>query len=344
MSDRQLRSNRTFSGSKVSRVALAPLVAGLEGTRVTIEELLAGTGLQARDLEDPDLRLPREVVGDLWRRAARLTGDEAFGLHAAERLQRGNMEMMEYLVRNSPTVREAIDRLVRYAPLLADELFFALDVEGERALLSFRTGGRAFPPVAIEFILAVLHRFATASLEPPVRLRAVWFAFAQPSDIREHQRVFGVEPGFEREMNALVFDATILDRPLVRVDEKLGAVLKHQASLLVERLPRASALSERVRQLIAERLAEGDATAAAIARQLNMSTRTLHRRLAEAGSSYRALLDQVRHASALRFLEQGEKSLGEIAHALGFSDPSAFRKAFKRWTGAGPAEYATRKK
>ena len=75
-----------------------------------------------------------------------------------------------------------------------------------------------------------------------------------------------------------------------------------------------------------------------------MSARTLHRRLGEAGTSYRGLLDEVRHMHALRYLEQGEKGLGEIATALGFSDPSAFRKAFRRWTGARPADYLKRKR
>jgi AraC-like DNA-binding protein len=343
MTGSRIRSERTFSGSTVSRVALLPIVAGLKGTGVDIDRVLSRAGLEVRDLEDPDLRLPREVAGDVWRHAFELTGDEAFGLHAAERLQRGTMEMVEYLARNSPTVREAIDRLVRYAPLLADELSFALEIEGERARLSFRTGARSFPPPAVEFILAVLHRFTTGALARPVRLREVCFAFPEPADTREHVRLFGLEPRFGREANALVFERSILHLRLAHADEKLGAVLKHQASVLMERIPRAGAFPDRVRQLITEELATGDATAAGISRRLNMSTRTLHRKLREGGWSFRILLDEVRHVVALRYLDQGEKSLGEIAHALGFSDQSAFRKAFRRWTGARPADYLKRK-
>jgi AraC-like DNA-binding protein len=130
-----------------------------------------------------------------------------------------------------------------------------------------------------------------------------------------------------------------LDRPLVRADAGLCAVLERHARELLERLPRATSLSGRIRQLVAGDLVKGVPSPAEVARRLHMSGRTLQRRLREDGTSHRALVDELRRDLAMRYLGEREIGIAEVAFLLGFSEASAFHRAFRRWSGTTPSAY-----
>jgi AraC-like DNA-binding protein len=172
--------------------------------------------------------------------------------------------------------------------------------------------------------------------------REVWFEHSAPADTREHRRIFRAPLRFEQTCHALVLDRGLLDHPLVTADSRLCALLDRQAQDLLARLPRESSVSDRTRRLLREVLRGGDAGVAAIARRLGMSPRSLQRRLAAEGSSYRGLLDEVRREIAVRHLGERDLAISEVASALGFSDATGFYRAFRRWTGASPAGYRAR--
>ncbi len=144
---------------------------------------------------------------------------------------------------------------------------------------------------------------------------------------------------FGEENNEISLDTALLALPVHGADLRLGRLLDRYADEMLRKLPRAEGFVESVRRVIAETLRGGDPSIECVATCLGLSTRTLQRRLREAGTTHKQLLDQLRHVLALRYADTEGLSFGEVAFLLGFSEPSAFHRAFKRWTGVAPGEY-----
>jgi AraC-like DNA-binding protein len=170
-------------------------------------------------------------------------------------------------------------------------------------------------------------------------LLGVCFEHPRPANIDEHRWVFGCEVSFDAPEHKVTFHRDALALPVVKADPKLGALIDQYAEELLQRLPRGHALSDRVRQIVAESLCDGDHGLEPIAERLRMSPRTLQRRLQEEDTSHQQLVDELRHELAVKYLAEPNLSIGEVAFLLGFSDPSAFHRAFRRWTGKTPGEH-----
>jgi AraC-like DNA-binding protein len=196
---------------------------------------------------------------------------------------------------------------------------------------------------AAEFTLGCVVAITAQLTGAPVRPRRVELRHAAPTDVSAHLALFGCAPQFDAAVNALELDPEVLARTVTGADPALSAIiLRHAEAVLATRPdPRASTV-ERVRHLLARTLGEGDATLAAVAAQLHMSERSLQRRLADEDRTFDAILDDLRRELALRYLADPLVSIAEIAFLLGYSEASAFHRAFKRWTGATPAEMRTR--
>jgi AraC-like DNA-binding protein len=178
-------------------------------------------------------------------------------------------------------------------------------------------------------------RVATGEDWAPLEIR---FAHRRPDEVGEHARFFRAPVHFSAGENAMVLAAELLDRPCVRADPALLAVLDRYAADLLARVPATGRLADRARTALVEMLRDGEPGAGRLASRLKMSARSLSRTLAAEGTSYRALLDQIRRETAARHLADDRIAIAEVAFLLGFSDLSAFYRAFKRWTGQTPAE------
>lgn len=313
-----------------------PLLGWLDASRLDADALLKSAGLTRKDLDNPEQRVPREIVGDVWRAAVALTGDAALGLRVAMQMQPGMLGLIEYAARNGASLGQALHTLTRYSELLAEGVHFALHEEGEQVRLSYTVTGSPQPPSVIDFALGYVARVMRDFSQPSVQLSEVSFDHPAPSERAVYEEAFRARLRFDAGHNALSFSSAYLSAQIHSADPHLHAVLDHQAAKLVSELPKADAFEDRVKLLITNELRGGDASAQGLAKKLHMSARTFQRRLVDVGTTHSALLDEVRHALATRMLDQDELSLGEIAEALGFSDVSAFRKAFRRWTGAAP--------
>jgi AraC-like DNA-binding protein len=167
----------------------------------------------------------------------------------------------------------------------------------------------------------------------------VCFAHSQPADIHDHLAFFRAPVRFSTGMNGLFFPATLLNEPCVRNDPSLLTVLERYAAALLDRTPRGSGLAERVRATLLQEIREGEPKASNVANRLKMSVRTLNRLLGNEGTTFRELLDHLRNELAVRHLREDTLAIAEIAFLLGFSELSAFYRAFHRWTGQSPAEF-----
>jgi AraC-like DNA-binding protein len=340
--DRNRHPERTpYSGGvSVSVRSVRPMLMYVTSRGHDGNAFLRGQGVDPILLRDPDSRLPHGAVINLWQRAGELTGDQNLGLHVAEAIQPGQFGALDYALRTSANLGAAFERLSRYHRLLHDAAEMGFEVHPDRAILGHRLPlpGGAPRPVS-EFILAgwlVTSRQATGVDWTPVQ---VCFPHAAPSDTSEHRRLFGCPLKFGHGRSELVLARNLLALPLVKADPVLLEIVEAQVLALFAKLPKAEATTDAVRRFLAEELVNGQPKLEQLAPRLRMSARTLHRRLEKEGTTFRGVLTEVRRELAIRHLVEHRLAIGEIAFLLGFSEVSAFHRAFKHWTGHAPHAY-----
>jgi len=291
-------------------------------------------------LDDPDARISLTQENALWSAAATLCGDQAFGLHVAGMIRPGMFDVLDYVVRTAPTLRHALDRLARYNRLMHDVAEFSVldGPGGVRIEHRFRVPGVTPARHAAEFTLASLLAVAGQMAERAPTVVAVGFAHAAPADTTVHRAVFGVVPQFSVATNFLLLSAESVQARVPAADAALSRIVSSHAEQLLARLgPVAEeSLLARVRQAILAGMAEGEAKIGLVARRLGCSERSLQRALQAEATTFNALFDDLRKRTALDFIADPQVALGEVAYLLGFSEPSAFHRAFRRWTGMTP--------
>ena len=319
--------------------ALRPLISGLLTLGYDPVPFLQAQGIDSEMLLDPDATVPMSACVGLLDEGVRATRDDNLGLRVAERAELGSFDVHFYAMVSSPTLGAAFERVCRYQRLIHETSHVRLEKSGDRAVLSHRlAGGMAAPRQTAELLLAAwvrAGRVATGTKWSPAEVR---FAHRAPRDAREHERFFGAPLRFAAGENALVLPAALLDLPCRRTDPSLLSLLdRYAADRLGE--PRAATFADRARAALSEELQAGNVSAHDLAGRLKVSVRTLHRTLAAEGTSYRRLLDQLRLDTAERHLLDDRVSVAEVAFLVGFSELSAFHRAFKRWTGSTPSAF-----
>ncbi|HEX7839848.1 MAG TPA: AraC family transcriptional regulator [Kofleriaceae bacterium] len=321
---------------------IQPFARYLTQLGLPCEAWLGRHGLTPAVLKERDLRVPHHQVIALLHDAIALTGDAAIGIHAARCEEPGDFDVLEYAAANCASVGEALTLATRFMPLMHDGLLLELDVAAPAAALRVRgVGGLEHPPASIEFLFASLLAYGSRSVGHPTRPLRVDFAHPGPDDPAElwiYDETFR-EVRFDCDANAMWIAASALDRPHCAPDRSLLQILTHHADDLLRQLARPPSFAEGARAVIAQTLLSGQSSADQVARRLAVSLRTLHRRLAEEGTSHGELVDDVRREQAMLHLAANRFSIGEISFLLGFAHPNGFHKAFKRWTRMTPAQY-----
>jgi len=267
------------------------------------------------------------------------TGDVDLGLKAGTSMRLGEGGALDFAIHSAGTLRESVEVAGRHSRLFSDALEPKLEVNGSKAVLRL-DNKLAWPRAASDFTLAAWHNMHVSVLLPETRSLEAWFAQAQPANTAEYERAFpGAKLVFDAPCYGFAFDSELVDTPLVSADTALHAAHCEHLEFLQARLwePRSFAL--RVRELIACELRRGRPTSWDVARQLQISRRTLVRRLNSEGTSFKNQLDELRRQLALNLVARTQPSLMEITTLLGFSQVQAFHRAFRRWTGQTPMQY-----
>ena len=279
----------------------------------------------------------------LIRAAKELCNDPALALHFGETVDCAEYSVASMISRACATVAEALAQRNRYGRLMAD-------VEcdhPDRLLLerSQRSHGsvwlidtRSNPNEIPELTEALFARVAWAShqqRETPF-LQAAHFTHAEPAYRAEYDRIFQVPLVFGSHRNALLMDAAWLQEGITLAPSYVFGILSAHAEALLESLDGSKTIRGRVESLLMPILHTGDASIERIAGKLGLSRQTLFRRLRAEGVTFERVLDELRHTLALHYLQGQKVSVNETAYLVGFSDPAAFSRAFKRWTGSRP--------
>lgn len=315
-------------------------MAASEGPE-SAEALLRPLGLSP-DL-DPAQALKQTVAAeayyDLLERAAG-PADDGLPLRYGASVRPEDYGAMGLALKTALTVREALERVARYIFVLSDTLEYGLREEGETASFhllgrpALRRGSRLANEGALAALLSLLRQVATIDIDPV----AVRFRHPAPPSTDKHHSYFRCPVRFDAESDAVDFDARTLAVATRLGDEGLSAFLLAQLEELRDQQAERT-LASQVQDAVTDALCDGVPSRDRIARRLGMSERTLHRRLADEGLSYRELANEARRRVAEALLAIPDHSLAEVAFLTGFSDQSAFSRAFKRWSGQTPGAF-----
>jgi AraC-like DNA-binding protein len=301
--------------------------------------LLEAANLAASSLDDPDARIPLHQQQALWAAITTQLSHCEAGLAIGKALAPGQFSVLGYLLQSSTTLAAALQAAQRYQRLVGEGGEISVREEGAQVWLVYQ----AVQPeqVATRTRVLALMAFWQSLMAPLLsdwQLLGARFMHAAPSELAVYQQLFVCPLTFNASDYALALPRALLYAPLAQANAPMQNLLREHAEALLARLPSAS-LSARVVALLSAQLSQGEPDRQQLAQTLNLSERTLQRRLAEEGNSYQQLLNDTRRQLAERHLRDGRLAATEIALLLGYSEPSVFFRAFRQWTGLTPGEY-----
>jgi AraC-like DNA-binding protein len=280
-----------------------------------------------------------------WETVEAVTGDPEIGLHLCPHLPVFHGEVLEYLIFSSATLGEGMERALKYLRLLSDALNVRIfnDEHGARALIK---GTAADAPqlrhteICIVYELSQFLKSVTEGRFAPQRIA---LHCSQRASQAEYDRIFGCPISFGADESELWFDPAILDYRSPRWDPDLLKLHEDLAERRLSKLRRHD-LIERIQKLFAQRLELDQLTLEDVAAELGVPTLRLRFELSRAGTSFSELLADFRFALAKRLLAGTEESIENIVYLTGFSEPSTFYRAFKRWSSMTPVQYREQKR
>jgi len=301
---------------------------------------MKAVGINPDSFRDPTARFPMRLLDDAFSQAAFLIPDPAFALRAAECWHPSNLGPVGYAWLSSGSLRTALKRLDRYSRILGSQYSDNCIEEagGLRYVFDHGRGNAAIGPMLTDFSLSIIVAMARMNYGAALPLSVVNLRRSLPQDQSPWRDFFGCEIRFEASEDSLVLDRRVADMPLPSGNQDIAAtfdlILNEQLTKLTK-----TDIHTRCKVLLMQQLTSGEASEEELAKQVQMSSRTLQRKLADAGLTYNRLLDETRFELAQRYLDDPQRSVTEITFLLGFSEQSAFTRAFKRWSGMAPTAY-----
>jgi AraC-like DNA-binding protein len=334
-------SRRARSGQPTGHVRLALLL--LERAPqlgVARETLLRDATLDEKQLSDPSGRIPLAAVARLWRSLASHVSDPAVGLRVGADIPVREFGIVGYAMAFSGTVGSALNRVSRYSRILSNAHALVMEPAGDATWvrLDMQPELRAFRP-AVDYRLAAVLSACREIAGSPIAPLIVQLPYRRPTDVKEHVRFFDAPLEFGSLGAALLLRNEDLARPNALADGKLTSYLDRLAEQILASVGGESSLRERVRRVLWSELPEGVPSLPRLSRALGLSDRTLQRQLRQEGTTFAALLADLRREMAPALLRDGRLAVSEVAFLLGYEDPSAFRRAFHRWFGRSPRAY-----
>jgi AraC-like DNA-binding protein len=325
---------------RVTGSYLQPLLEAAEERGVSARDLAVAANLPPDALTPiPDSLSANDYV-NLLAVGARLADDPHFGLHVGERVKLGTYSVYGLILLACSDFSQVLEQTMRYEQLAHDLGRSAVQLDGENAQYQWLSSYPGASRHLVESVFAGIRVFSTwlAGMELPTP--KMQFVHAREADAAEYIRIFGVMPHFGEPVNAAHFHAQLLTWPVPNADVGLYPVLQqHAENLLKDRARGDQGIAAQVHAAIIKNLAHNKVRLSSIADELNLSPRTLQRKLNEAGCSFQQVLDQARFALATDYLRQDSLSLVDISFLLGYQEQSAFTHAFKEWAGVNPGAW-----
>ena len=315
----------------------------------SVDELLNYVGIDS-SMIDTQTEFPADKFGLLYQRIYYIAQDEYFGMLSGGKVPNGTFRMMCHCLIHCKTLEHAIYRASDFHEICrGTQVKPFLVRKGRYAKVSFTTTDASgmdleellkdSTPEKIRTSLSMWHHFLCWLLGARLDLKAAYLSFPEPEDISLYKTVFQSEVKFDQHDNAIVFPARFLDYPIVQTPDTLRSFLKTAPYQLIVMVDDDASLKAQVVALIGKDFSQELPSAENIAYRLHMSFSTLRRRLLEEDTSYQKIKDECRKMAALNYMNSPQLSINDVAGLMGFEEPSAFFRSFKKWTGMTPGEY-----
>lgn len=324
----RLRQSSILSGN-ARAIGLALDAAGHDGP-----SLLMRAGLRSKELRGSDARCPLVKMGRLWQIALEATQDPAFGVKLAKFYTHTTFHALGYGLTASSSLKEAFQRLQRFSHVVSDAVEYRF-VRRANAYHLIIEPTVSVPAECVDALVGACLGMCRVLLGRDFSPVSIALRRREPDGIAFFQQQWRAPISFGCDQNQLVFDIPSVERHLPSGNPEIARQSDTISMHYLARIDQNS-LETRIRKALTRRLPTSEPTQQELAEMLNLTTRTLQRRLVRNGTTFKKLLDDARHSLALLYLESPERSISEIADLLGFSCASSFTRACRRWTGISP--------
>lgn len=299
--------------------------AGLDPYR-----LLSEFRLPQRCLQEPDVKIPLDLVRQLLEASAERSGEQAFGLQLAESRRLSDLGPLGLLIREQETLRLAVDLTAHYSNRIVEGLFLTVEEHDDTVILreELILGRPGSVRQITEFVIGLVFRMLRTFTGPVWSPLRVCFVHDAPADRGTHARVFGRKVEFGRDFNGIVCARNDLDVGNPNADPEIARLARQMLDSVVKDEPRD--MTSQVRELMLMQLGSGTCTIKGVARHLGVDPRTIQRHLAGEGLSFSAMLASVRRELAGRYMKERHRSIAEISSLLGFSATSGFSRWYRQ--------------
>lgn len=307
--------------------------------------VLEGSGIAVADLSQPDfiseLHQCKKVVANMMR----LSGNQAIGFEVGSRMRMVDLGILAHAVMSARTPMHVVDLWMRYGRTIADMLIrFDLAVESEDnwrfAIVETAPLGFLYN-FCVEEALTMVQKFGASLMGEPLSFRRISLTYPAPSHEALYRRYFACPIEFNAEKTSITFGTPPLHQPLKTNDDELNEVCEARCQQIMRQIASDSPTGTRLRGLLLKNASPFPALGES-AVLMGMSPRNLRRQLAQEGTTYRDIVNELRIELAKEYLRSGEFLPKEVSYLLGFKDPNAFRRAFKSWTGQTVSDYRAR--
>lgn len=305
-------------------------------------EVLLKAGVALSRLEESNYsRTPNAAQAIFWQAAEDVSNDPHIGLHLGEHMPLYRGQVLEYLFTSSPTFGDGLNRAMNFHRLLSDALSGELVINGEQCYLRTLTDRKASRHFT-ECFAAGLIKFCKFVTDDHFQVLAIHTEHSEGAPPEEYRRIYGCDVTLGCSEYRLYFNKDVLDYRIWQAEPRLLRLHEQIAQEQLAELQRYDLVSE-VKRAIGEMLESGETSLEAIAKRLNIPSRRLRSQLADANTSFNQILADYRSRLARRLLAKTDEPIEQIVYLTGFSEPSTFYRAFKRWAHETPVEYRKRK-
>lgn len=338
MADNSSINEHDEASTLVSTAAL--LVNAIEHYGLDYRDIMRDAGLDPDKSYNPNSRLPVAKLQRVWKLAVEKTGDDCFGLTVASFIQPAALHGLGFAWMASNSLKEGLLRFIRYQNMISTVLHLQLEETGKSYRLCFENKPT---PITIEAVagdsfMACVFRLCNIMIGPELIPLRVATTRKKPACAEKFHRFYGIKVEFEATENIIELDKDCFESLMPTANPELARINDQVVVEYLKKFDKQNLIAQARAQII-EQLPSGLPSQTVIARALNLSHRSFQRHLQSKGTSFKQLLDEVRQQLAVQYLTASHRSIIEISYLLGFSDPSNFARAFKRWTSVSPIQY-----
>lgn len=330
-----------INASSISVSKILPALNIFDVYGIQKEDSLKSINIDPSVLKSPDNRFTADEVYKIFQETLRLTNNDNIGLCMGELLSKSFSSILGYVLMNCNTLGEAAEKYCSYEKIVDEASITEVQIDGSSAIVIIKTtsrillDSRQFSDYKMSGLISYIKLLSGRT----VTLKEANFTHHKPQDTSRYSKIFQCPVYFEKQANSLVFDKQILNLPIVEPNNNLLKLFENIAQETLKSLENNESYSKKVAQIILKEMNMDIPSIKAISRKLAISVRTLQTYLHQEQTSFTKIANEVRKEIALNCLKDKNVSIDEIAYVLGFSEASAFHRAFKKWTSLTPNEF-----